>query len=333
LRPFPHTLRRIREHPVQLSLAALAVALIASVVMALIAGPTAVWHAARHVRPLWLLAIAAGRVVAYGGYTLAYRATFELRRGPQLSPGEALALVAVGFGAFAAGGGFAVDRRALHGLGATPGGATSRVLGLGALEYAVLAPAAWVCALLLLGAAHVQPSLTLPWAVCVPLGVAAAAWLAQRYRDPRTDESGGRLRRAARHGLQGLGLLRALVLRAPREPLPWIGTCLYWAGELLSMWAGLRLFGLRVSPPRLILAYATGYAVSPRALPLAGVGITEVLMPLAYTWVGLALAPAIVAVFAYRLVTLIISLAPAIAARSRVEEVGRSRSPARAHAA
>jgi hypothetical protein len=64
-------------------------------------------------------------------------------------------------------------------------------------------------------------------------------------------------------------------------------------GELLSTWAGLRFVRLHLSLDRLVLAYATGYAVRARGLPLAEVGVTEVLMPLAYTSVGFALASAV----------------------------------------
>jgi hypothetical protein len=47
-----------------------------------------------------------------------------------------------GFGPFAAGGGFALDKRALHAIEDDEHAATVRVLGLGALEWALLAPPA-----------------------------------------------------------------------------------------------------------------------------------------------------------------------------------------------
>jgi uncharacterized membrane protein YbhN (UPF0104 family) len=92
------------------------------------------------------------------------------------------------------------------------------------------------------------------------------------------------------------------------------------------------MFGIHLSPDRLVLAYATGYAMTPRGLPLAGVGITEVLMPVAYTWVGVPLADAVLAVFAYRIVTLVIGLLPALIATPLVERMSSRQRDSRAPA-
>jgi hypothetical protein len=66
----------------------------------------------------------------------------------------------VGFGAWSIRGGFEIDRHALawHGSTATEASVSAIVLGL--LELAVLAPAAWLCALLLLGSAGIGNSET-----------------------------------------------------------------------------------------------------------------------------------------------------------------------------
>jgi uncharacterized membrane protein YbhN (UPF0104 family) len=61
----------------------------------------------------------------------------------------------------------------------------------------------------------------------------------------------------------------------------------------------------------LILGYATGYALSRRTLPFAGAGAVEALLPFALTWVGVPLAPALLAVFAYRLFNLWLPVIPA----------------------
>ena len=84
--------------------------------------------------------------------------------------------VVAGFGVFAAthaAGGFAVDYWTFRRSGLRRREAVARVLALGALEYAVLAPAALVCAIvLLLGTGgHVQHAMTYPWLAVVP-GVA-----------------------------------------------------------------------------------------------------------------------------------------------------------------
>jgi uncharacterized membrane protein YbhN (UPF0104 family) len=306
------------NRPALLSAVALGVATGTALVMALIAGVPAVLHVVRHLSPAWIAVIVGGRALCYAGYTLAYRTTMRVRGGPKLSYGQSLGLVAAGFGVFVVGGGFAVDRRALRGLGASREQARIRVLGLGALEYAALAPVAWICALLLLDAPDVADGLATTWAIAVPVGTAIALWLAfWRHRT----RIGYWLRSTAWHGVAALHFVRE-VASPRRDHYPaWLGIGVYWVGELLSTWAGLRLFGLHLSLDRLVLAYATGYAVSPRGLPLAGVGVTEVMMPLAYTWVGLPLASAVLAVFAYRIVTLVIGLPPALLARPLIERL------------
>jgi uncharacterized membrane protein YbhN (UPF0104 family) len=306
------------RRPLLLSTVALLVATVTAAVMAGYAGFPRVVHLVHNFRPEWIAVIAGGRALCHIGYTLAYRVTMRLRRGPRLSLWQSLGLVSAGFGVFVVGGGFAVDRRALRGLGASREQARVRVLGLGALEYTALAPVAWACALYLLGAPGVKSGLTLPWVVGVPAGAVIALWISfRRHRTP----VGAWLKRLAQPGVVALQMVREVASPRRGHQTAWLGIFLYWVGELLSAWAALRLFGLHLSLPRLVLAYATGYAITPRGLPLAGVGVTEVLMPLAYTWVGLPLAPAVLAVFAYRLVTLVLALPPALIAHARVERM------------
>jgi hypothetical protein len=325
LRPARKWLAGAGRRPALLSALALLVATCTTLAMTIVAGFGAVAHVVHHFTPVWLVVIVAGRGLCYFGYTVAYRATMRLRGGPRLSTSQALSIVAAGFGVFVVGGGFAVDRRALRGLGASREQARVRVLGLGALEYAVLAPVAWICSLLLLGAEDVSDGLATTWAIAVPVGALLAGWLAFLRHRTRV---GAWLRRTARHGVAALDLVREIASHREHNPA-WMGIGVYWVGELLSTWAGLRLFGIHLSLDRLVLAYATGYAMTPRGLPLAGVGVTEVLMPLAYMWVGVPLASAVLAVFAYRIVTLLIGLGPALVAGPRVERMAAERSDQR----
>jgi Lysylphosphatidylglycerol synthase TM region len=325
-------LRAVREwaaalgkRPLLLAAVALLVATCTALVMTIIAGFGPVAHVVTHFDGVWLLVIVAGRALCYLGYTVAYRATMRLRGGPRLSFGQALGLVAAGFGVFVVGGGFAVDRRALRGLGHSREQARVRVLGLGALEYAVLAPVAWICALLLLDSESVDDGLLLTWVIAVPVGTLIALWLT--YWRHRT-RVGTWLRKTARHGVAALQMVSEIATHREHNPA-WMGIGVYWLGELLSTWAGLRLFGINLPADKLVLAYATGYAMTPRGLPLAGVGVTEVLMPLAYTWVGVPLADAVLAVFAYRIVTLVIGLVPALIATPLVERFTNERSEQR----
>ncbi len=90
-----------------------------------------------------------------------------------------------------------------------------RVLGLGALEYALLAPAACVVAIQLLADGH-SPSLglTLPWAIAVPLGFIAALWAVEK-RDALRVHPGRR-----RHLAEALDSIHVL-----KSPLRARATC------------------------------------------------------------------------------------------------------------
>jgi uncharacterized membrane protein YbhN (UPF0104 family) len=87
---------------------------------------------------------------------------------------------------------------------------------------------------------------------------------------------------------------------------------LYWAGEVFVLWVCLAAF-TRTTPSvaAVVVAYATGYALTRRTLPLAGAGAVEALLPFALVWLGYGLAPAILAVFAYRIFNLWLPLGPA----------------------
>ena len=92
-----------------------------------------------------------------------------------------------------------------------------------------------------------------------------------------------------------------------------IGMGLYWVGEIFSLSAALHAFGSpRPAIAALIIGYATGYALTRRTLPLAGAGVVEALLPFSLVWVGAGLAPAVLAVFVYRIFNLWLPLIPAV---------------------
>lgn len=138
-------------------------------------------------------------------------------------------------------GGFVVDRQALEAAGLDPRQARARVLGLGALEYAVLAPAAALAAVILLARGSTHPSLgfTLPWAIAVPLGFAAAfAALAFRHRVGKE----GRWRSVLQHALDAVHMLKKLAAQGAEYGGAFVGTTLYWVGDVGCLWASLRVF-------------------------------------------------------------------------------------------
>jgi uncharacterized membrane protein YbhN (UPF0104 family) len=300
--------------------AALSVAAVAGVAWA--AGLDKVWRAALHPRWEWLAVAVAGEAVAYVGYTLAYAKVARAEGGAELDVPRAAALVASGFGVFLQGGGFALDREALRRAGMSEREARARVLGLGMLEYAVLAPATMVAAWVVLHKRGISSSLTLPWIIGVPVG-AAIALTARRFRRRIERPSGWRA--SVGHALRALELVVRLARSAPRHGLAFAGISLYWLGDIFCLWATLHAFYAQTPPvAQLILGYATGYAITRRALPLAGAGIVEALLPFALGWVKISLAPALLAVVAYRLINVWLPMIPAVAALPALRSIERS---------
>ena len=60
-------------------------------------------------------------------------------------------------------------------------------------------------------------------------------------------------------------------------------------------------------------------------LPLGGAGIVDALLPLSLVWVGIALAPAVLAVMIYRFMNLWLPVIPAIAGLPTLKRLSRRR--------
>ena len=264
----------------------------------------------RDVNPIWFLVAFGAEAVAYVGYVLSYREVARVDEGPEMAPRAALAAVTAGFGAFVAQGGFSVDLHAFRQAGISDREARVRVLGLGALEYALLAPAACIAAIALLadGVNKPSPGLTLPWAIAVPLGFVVAVYAVghrSRFRGKRGWR--GQLSQA----LDSIHVLRCLFTQRRHLPAP-IGTAVYWFGDIVCLWACLHAFTHGTPDIELLLiGYATGYALTRRTLPFGGAGAVEALLPFALYWTGMSLAAAVLAVFAYRVFNLWPPLVPA----------------------
>jgi uncharacterized membrane protein YbhN (UPF0104 family) len=278
--------------------------------------------------PTWFAVCFGGQVVAYLGYVLAVRDIARVDGGPLLSLRLSMRTVVAGFGVFAAthaAGGFAVDYWTFRRSGLRRREALARVLALGALEYAVLAPAAMICAVVILfgTGGHVQHAMTYPWLAVVP-GLAVAFWLsspkrARRFTHP--GEDAGPIRAWFSHVVLGLCKLRSLVTRPRVHGLGVAGVSLYWLGDIACLWAALKIYNAELSTPALILAYATGYVLTRRSLPVGGVGVVEVLMTFALVWVGVGLAPALLGVVTYRLFNFWLPIIPAFAALPAVRRM------------
>jgi hypothetical protein len=106
----------------------------------------------------WFAVAFAAELAAFVGYVFAYRSIAHIEGGPRIGWKQAASVVAVGFGAFLAKGGGALDSKILRGRGSKREGEV-RVLALDALEHAPLAPAACAAAIALLVEGERKPGL------------------------------------------------------------------------------------------------------------------------------------------------------------------------------
>jgi uncharacterized membrane protein YbhN (UPF0104 family) len=302
----------------------LSVLIAAGTVVAIAASdrPGALLHALGQMQPVWLLGALAAELVAYIGYVIAYRSTILEPGRPRLSVMLTVRLVVAGFGPFVPMGGFAFDRRALAAASYSPRRARVQVLGLGVIEYLMLAPAACVCALILvLTSAHASPLLTLPWIFAVPPGFLLAWWATRPGILERFQHAEHPVRRWICDVLSGVEVLRRVVLRPLERPGALLGMAIYWAAEIACLGFALRCFGVEISIPALVVAYATGYAASRRSLPLGGAGITEALLTVSLIAVHVNAVHALIAVIAYRLVNFLAPTLPGLLAHSSLESL------------
>jgi len=266
----------------------------------------------RHIAWIWLLVAAGSTVISHIGYLLAYREVARHDDGPEIHPVRAAAIVVTGFGLVVPRGGVGIDHTALCDVGVKPHDARHRILSLGILEYAVLAPAAFAAALtLLLQHINAQAGLLPSWVIGVPLGTLLTLLLLPRRHWLRR---GGWLLRRLANGLDAITSTLQMLRSAPRGPVAATGMALYWAADIAALGASLALFGEHHwSIAALVVGYATGYALTRRTLPLAGAGAVEALLPFALSWVSVPLAEAVLAVLVYRAFNLWFGIGPAAA--------------------
>ncbi len=313
--------RRAR-HPIAVSAFATALAAVAVIVIADLSGADSMGRVFQDFRPSWIALIAGAELLTYPAYVLAYRSIACLHGHNPMALPLVTRVVVAGFGPFAITGGFGIDKQALHALHEDEHSARVRVLALGVLEWAVLAPTTSVVAIVFLATdANIMSSLLWPWAVLVPVGFGFGLWASSPRRIGRLSRIGGKRREWLASVLEGVGMLHTL-LRDPRKYWgAWVGTTLYWAADIAAFYGGLRTFGLAPNAGSVILAYATGYAATRRSLPLGGAGVTEVLMTYALYWVREPLAPALAAVVAYRAFNFLLAATPALIAHRQLQPI------------
>ncbi len=136
----------LRIRPIVGSAIATGIAAIAVLVIARITGADAVGRAFRDFDPAWIGLIAGAELLAYPAYVLAY-GTLANMRGRSVALPLVARVVVAGFGPFAVGGCFGIDRQFLQAIDQDERSARVTVVALGTLEWAVLAPTTCVVAI------------------------------------------------------------------------------------------------------------------------------------------------------------------------------------------
>jgi uncharacterized membrane protein YbhN (UPF0104 family) len=300
-----------------------------------------------HADAFWLPVCIGGQLLAYVGYVLAYRDAARASGGPRFGLWTTARVVIFGTGASILGasvGGLAVDFWALRRTGTRRHIAARRVLALGTIEWTVLSLYAWTAAgLVLITGTRAPVAMSLSWLVVVPACVVGALWFTAPQRVGRfTDPSPSRARpdwpwpvrlvktawERARLGIAdaiaGVVLVRHLLSHPIRYHGGAIGYPLYWAGDMLILYASVRAFGAEPAVVPMVLAYATSYVISALPLPAGGAGGIEAGMALALHAVGIPLAAALLGVFVYRFVTFWLPVLPALALLPSVRRLHRT---------
>jgi uncharacterized membrane protein YbhN (UPF0104 family) len=130
--------------------------------------------------------------------------------------------------------------------------------------------------------------------------------------------------------LSGVGVLHVLARAGRRAAVAWLGMAVYWALDIASFYGALRFVGLQPNVGEAIVAYATGYALTRRAMPLGGAGITEALMTFSLHWVGQPVIGSLAAVVVYRVFNFALPALLSVFVRGRIGPLLRAGEQGRA---
>ncbi len=129
--------RRLRDRPIVVSSLATALAALAVLAIARVSGADAVGRAFDNVRPGWIALIAGAELLAYPAYMLTYRSLACVHGHAPLALPLVARVVIAGFGPFATGGGYGIDR---PGVGSISAASTLACVNQVTPGFAKLAP-------------------------------------------------------------------------------------------------------------------------------------------------------------------------------------------------
>ena len=309
------TLRTLR--PAQVALAVGAALTVTTVLVAAIgrlAGFTELRDTLSGATWGWLGLCALGQIGVFIGYAGAFRsavADSPSDRGggrAREQPGVwySLKVALAGFGLtqlIAAGGaaGMAFTFWVLRQLGFSKHNAMVELIALNTAVYFVFGVLGMLGGLAGILDASAPPGMALGWVAGFLVVVALALGFTQHSRGAGTAEAegAGRLRRALAVGVSAAARVRRATRTADgHKLLAW--SLLYWIGDLVSLWAALRAFGVTVSPAAIVGAYTTGYLAQSIPIPLIATGGVDAATTFTLTAVGVPIEVALLGVVAHR---------------------------------
>ena len=231
---------------------------------------------------------------------------FANRRGPRVGVWYSLKVALAGFGLtqlVAAGGaaGMAFTFWVMRRLGFSKKNALVQLITLNTAVYFVFGGLGWLGALVGLVDPAVPKAMAVGWVAGFAVVIALALWFTQPQRKATfgAAEDGPRLRRALAVGVSAAARVRDCTHTADgRRLLAW--SLLYWAGDLVSLWAALRAFGVTVSATAIVGAYVTGYLAQSVPIPLIATGGVDAATTFTLTAVGVPIEVALLGVVAHR---------------------------------
>lgn len=265
----------------------------------------------------WLGLCAVGQIGVFVGYAGAFRSSVadspsdrgdpdSGRASEQPGVWYSLKVALAGFGLtqlVAAGGaaGMAFTFWVLRRLGFSQRNAMVELIALNTAVYFVFGVLG-----LLGGAAGVLDAsvplgMALGWVAGFLVIVALAMGFTQRSRGAGTVEAegSGRFRRALAVGVSAAARVRRATRTADgHRLLAW--SLLYWIGDLVSLWAALRAFGVTVSVAAIISAYTCGYLAQAVPIPLIATGGVDAATTFTLAAVGVPIEVALLGVVAHR---------------------------------
>lgn len=284
-------------------------------------------HAVEHADPWWLALSLVGSGVAYVGYALLYQGVTQVEEGPCPPFRLALRMTVVVFGSAVvatAAGRFGSEYWSLRRMREETPRAWARVLALNVAIWGVLATltATGAVAVLTGGPSQSVFWVALAWLLLLPAcAIPALSLSAHRWHRLR-EHRGGRRRKTLAAVVHSLFLLRRLFLAPGHRLRGWGGGLLYWAGQLIVVWAALRAFGATLGYGAILLGYTTGYAATIVPLPAGGAGGVDAASVYALRLVGAPLGPALLATLVGRIFTYWLPLGIAVASVRLIRRLG-----------